>query len=101
MLLADAASPVDQQPQEFELVIGDHRMQTTDSDASQGDRVSVGVVSLASLSCSEHPHPRRQLRRYIHHLLTIGDQPLRDGAADALTALDRPDLLRPTPRVGQ
>lgn len=43
--------------------------------------------------------PRRHLLRHIHDLLTVGDQTLRHVPADPNTALDRPDPVRPLPRV--
>jgi hypothetical protein len=61
----------------------------------------VGVVSLAPLPSGVDPHPRRQLRRHIHHLLTGVEQPQHQVLADALTALDRPHPVPPRRRMGE
>ena len=62
--------------------------------AGHGDAVRVDRVGLAALAGGEHPHPRGQLRRHVHHGLAVGDQPLGDVPADAVAALDRPDPVR-------
>ena len=95
MFLADPAAPVDQQTQHLQLVIGDHRLQATDPDPDQGDRMGIGVVGLAALTGGEHPHPGRQLRWHIHHLLTSRQQPLGHMPPDPFTALDRPHPVGP------
>ena len=60
-------------------------------NATTATECGVDRVGLAALAGGEHPHPRRQLRRHIHHRLAVGDQPLGDVPADAVAALDRPD----------
>ena len=95
VLLADRAAPVDQQLQHLELLVGDDRAQPGHPGADQRDRVRVGGVGLAALPGREHPRPRGQLRRHVHDVLAVGEQPVGDVPADALAALDRPDPLRP------
>jgi hypothetical protein len=56
--------------------------------------VRVDRVGLATLTGGEHPHPRRQFCWYIDNGLPVSDQALREMAADALGAFDRPDPLR-------
>ena len=51
------------------------------------DRVRVRGVGLAALPGIEHPGPGSQLGRHIQHPLPAGQQPLRDGAADAIRTL--------------
>lgn len=41
----------------------------------------------------------RQLGGHVDHGLALGDEPLGDMTADAFTALDRPDPVRPGPRL--
>ena len=101
VLLTEAPTPVDQQPQQLELLVIDDSPKTAHAHADQGDRVGVGVVGLAALPGGEDPYPRRQLRRHVHHGLALGDEALRDMAADPLTALDRPYSVRPGRDVGQ
>ena len=90
---------VDQQPQHHQVA----RRQSTCTQAAavaQGDhhdRVRVGGVGLAALPGVEHPHPRGQLRRHVQHRLAVGEQPLRERPADAVSALDRPHPPRPLP----
>jgi len=57
--------------------------------------VGVGVVGLASLTGREHPHPGRQFRRDIDHLLAGEQESFSNVMADAVAALDRPGPLRP------
>jgi hypothetical protein len=52
--------------------------------------VGVGIVGLPALPGGEDAHSRRQLPRYVDHLLALGQQPNRDMLPDAFAALDRP-----------
>ena len=63
--------------------------------------MGVGVVGLSALAGGEDPHPRRQLRGHVDHRLALGEEPLCDMPTDALTALDRPDPVRPGRDVAQ
>jgi hypothetical protein len=56
--------------------------------------VRVHRVGLAAVAGGEHPHPRRQLRRHIHHGLPVVHQPVRDVPADPVAALHRPHPIR-------
>ena len=86
---------VGQQPQRHQLVVDDDLVQPRSADGDHGDGVGVGSVGLAAVSGGEHPRPRRQLRRHVHHLLAVGDQPLGQVPADPVAAFDRPDPIRP------
>jgi hypothetical protein len=57
--------------------------------------VRVGSVGLAALPGGEDPRPRGQLRRHVNDLFAVGEQPVGDVLADAGTALDRPNPVRP------
>ncbi len=93
VVLAEGAATVDQQPQHRQLLVVDDRAQPGHPGADQRDRMRVGRVGLAALTGREHPGAGRQLRRHVDHLLTVGEQPVRDVPADALAALDRPRPL--------
>jgi hypothetical protein len=87
-------APVHQQPQSLEVhVVGQHP-QTLGAHRDHGDRVRVVRVGLAVVAGVEHPRPGRQLRRHIHHMLTVGQQPLRQRASGTVAALDRPHPIR-------
>jgi hypothetical protein len=94
-------APVDQDPQHGQLLVIGDRAQPGYAGADQRHRVRVGGVGLATLTGGEHPRPRRQLRRDVHHLFTVAEQPGGDVPADALAALDRPHPIRPPLRVLQ
>jgi hypothetical protein len=91
VVLTQRAAPVDQDPQDRELLIVDHRPQPGYPGPHQSHRVRVGGVGLASLSGREDPRSRRELRRDIDHLLARGQQPHRDVVPDPVASLDRPD----------
>ena len=95
VFLADRAAPVHQQLQHLELRVGHDRAQPRHPGADQRDRVRVGGVGLAALPGGEHPGPRGQLRRHVHDVLAVGEEPVGDVPPDAFAALDRPHPLRP------
>lgn len=86
VVLAEGSSPVDQDPQDGELLVVDDRPQSRHPGSDQGHGVGVGFVSLAALPGGEHSRPGRQLRRDIDHGFVVGNQPHRDMLADALAA---------------
>jgi hypothetical protein len=94
---AELVAAVHQQPQRDRQLIDLHRPQTRGAQRDHSDRVRVGGISLAALPGGEHPDPRRQLRRHVHHRLPVRDQTLRQVPADALATLHRPDPIRPPP----
>jgi hypothetical protein len=59
------------------------------------DRI-IGVAR-AAVADREDPHPGGQLGRHVQDRLAVASQPLRQGSADAVGALDRPAALRPAP----
>jgi hypothetical protein len=73
VLITEGPAPVDQDPLHRQMRIVDHRPQPAHPGADQSDRVGVGSVGLAALPGREHPRPSRQLRRHVHHLLTIDE----------------------------
>jgi hypothetical protein len=75
VVLAERPAPVDQDPQDRELLIVDDRPQPRHSGADQCHRMGVGCVGLAALSGAEHPSPRGHLRRNVDHGLIVGEQP--------------------------
>jgi hypothetical protein len=95
------AVPVDEPPQQLQLLVIDDRPEAAHAHADQRDGVGVGVVGLATLPGSEDPHPCRQLCWDVDHGLAFGDEALRDVATYAFAALDRPDPVRPGRDVGQ
>jgi len=94
-------APVGQDPQHRELLVVDDRTQAGHQGPDKSDRVRVGGVGLAALPGGEHPHPRRQLRWHVHHLLAVGQQSRGDVPSDAAAALNGPDPLMPVPRPTQ
>ena len=85
--------PVHQQSQRIELrVVGQHPKRRG-AHRDHGDGVCVMGVGLAVVPSVEQPRPRRQLRRHIHHVLTVGQQSLRQRSAGAVAALHRPGSI--------
>ncbi|HEY5358041.1 MAG TPA: hypothetical protein VIJ82_10240 [Streptosporangiaceae bacterium] len=101
VVLAQGSPPVSQDPQHRELLVIDGRAQPLHAGRGQRDRVRVGGIGLAALPCREQPRAGRQLGWHIHHMLTIGQKPVRDVPADALASLNRPHPLRPVPGLRQ
>ena len=88
---------VAQHPQHGQLRIGADFAQSLVPQRDHDDRVRVRGVGLAALPGIEHPGPGSQLGRHIQHPFPAGQQPLREGAADAVRTLHRPDPLGPLP----
>jgi hypothetical protein len=102
VVLPERPAPVGQHPQDGELLVVDDRSQAGHPGADQGDGVRVGGVGLAALPGAEHARPRGHLRRHVDDLLAVGEQSGGDVPPDTAAApLDRPDPLRPLPRVAQ
>jgi hypothetical protein len=99
VVLTQGPPAIGQDRQHRELGVTGDRAQPPHAGGGQRDRVRVGGIGLAALPGSEHPRAGRQLGRHIHHLLTIGQQPVRQMPADPLASLDRPDPLRPVLRL--
>jgi hypothetical protein len=76
VLLADGATPVDQDPQHLPLVVADHGPQPGHPGPDERDRVCVGGVGLAALPGREHGGPSRQLRRDADDVLAGDDEPV-------------------------
>jgi hypothetical protein len=92
-------APVGQHPQRLEVgVVGQHP-QARSAGRDHGHRVRIVGVGLAVVSGVEQPRPGRELGRHVHHVLAMSQQSLRQRAAGAVAALDRPDPIRP-PRHG-
>jgi hypothetical protein len=86
---------VDQHPQRLQLdAIGQHP-QVLGADRDHRDRVRVVCVGLAVVPAIEQPGAGGELGGHVDHRLTVGQQPLRQRPAGAVTALDRPNPLRP------
>ena len=98
---AMAWAAVDQNPQDRELLVVDHRPKPAHPGSDQGNGVGVGGVGLAALPGHEHPSTCRQLGRDVDNFLAVGREPVGDVLAEAGTALDRPDPPRPPLRVAQ
>ena len=101
VVLTERLASVDQDPQHRQLLIVHDRPQPGHPGAHECDRVRVGGVGLAALSSGEHPGSGRQLRWHVDHLFVVGQQPVRDVAADPAAALDRPDPFGPLLHVSQ
>jgi hypothetical protein len=52
-------------------------------------------VGLAVVTGVEQPRPGGELGGHIHHVLPVGQQPLRQRTPCTVAALDRPDPVRP------
>ena len=98
VVLPERSAPVGQDPQDGELLVIDDRSQAGHPGADQCDGVrigGIGGIGLAALPGGEHADPSRQLRRHVHHLLALGQQPGRDVTSDASAPLDCPVPLGP------
>jgi hypothetical protein len=87
---------VDQHPQRLELDVIAQHPQVLGADRDHRDRVGVVCVGLAVVPGIEQPGAGGELGGHVDHLLTVGQQPLRQRPAGAVAALDRPHPLRPT-----
>jgi hypothetical protein len=94
VVLAQAATTVDHDPQHRELLVVGHRPQAGHPGPDQGDQVRVGGVGLASLTGREHTGPRGQLRRDVHHVLAACEEPVGDVPTNAVAALDPSKAVR-------
>ena len=94
VVITEGAAAVDQDPQHRELLIVNDRPQPTHPGADQRHRVRVGGVGFAALTGGEHPGARGQFRWHVDHLLTIGEQPVRDVFTDPVAALRSPTSAR-------
>jgi hypothetical protein len=88
-------TPLGQQVQHRRLVLDPDRPQGGDVAGGDGDRDRVGRVALATVADRQHPNPRGQLGRHVHHLFGVADQPLRQRPTEAVRAFHRPAPLRP------
>src|SRR5437764_1665643 len=57
------------------------------------DRQRVMTVRLLRLRCRQHPNPRRQRRRHVHHYLAGTDELPREEITKSARRLDRPNAL--------
>jgi hypothetical protein len=101
VVLAQRAASVDQDPQHRELLVVDHRPQSSHASADQGDGVGIGGVGLAALPGGEDPGAGGQLGWDVDDLLAVGQQAVGDVLADAGATLDSPDPLPPLLAVTQ
>jgi hypothetical protein len=85
--------PIGEHPQDRHMIIGSYSSQTamTQRRDRGGQRV-VGIV-LRRLTRAQHPHPRRQRRRDINHVLAGSDELLGEEIAEPVGRLDRPPPL--------
>jgi hypothetical protein len=101
VVLTKGPAAVDQDPQDRELLVVDHRSKTRHPGADQSNRVRVGGAGLTTLPGGEHACPCGQLRWDVEDLFTIGEEPVGDVPADAVAAFDGPYPVRPLPGVAQ
>ena len=94
-LAGELVAAVGEHPQRLELTVLDHHPQAFGADRDDGDGVGVQGVGLAVVAGVEEPHPRRELRRHIDHLLAGGDESLGQWTAGAVGSLDRPEAVGP------
>jgi hypothetical protein len=95
VIFAQRPAAVGQDPQHRQLLIIGDPAQARHPGSGQRDRMRAGRICFTALPGGEYPGAGRQLRRHVHHVLTIGQQPAGDVPANALAALDRPGPLRP------
>ena len=98
---AQRVTAVDQQPQRGQLTIDGQHPQGLGPHRDGRDGVRVVRVGLAVVPGVEQPHPRGQLGRDVDDDLTGLQQPLRQGPAGTVGALDRPHPPRPRLDVRQ
>ena len=98
---AQLVTAVGQQPQRHRRVIGGDHPQARAVQPGQRHRMRIDRVGFAALASGEHPGPGGQLRGHIGHRLAVGDQALREVAADPIAALHRPGAVRELPPRGQ
>ena len=92
---------VGEHPQRLELTVELQHPQSLGADRDDGDRVGVVGVGLAVVAGVEEPDPGSELRRDVDDLLAVLEQSLGERSAGTVAALDRPDPLAATLRVGR
>lgn len=90
----ELVAAVSQHPQRHRVIVRPHPQQIRGAQRHHRDRVGASGVGLAALPGGEHPRPRGQLRRHIHHNLAVGNQPLGQVLTDPVAALHRPHPIR-------
>jgi len=93
VVLTQRPASVDQDPQDRELFVVDHRTKPGHPGPDQRHGVGIGDVGLASLTGRKHPDPRRELRRDIDDFFADRQESHRDVVTDPVAALDRPDTV--------
>jgi hypothetical protein len=97
--LAQLVTPIAQHPQRLHLrVVGEHP-KATGAHRDRGDGMRVVRVGLAVVPGVELAGAGRQLRRHVHDVLTIGQQPLRQWPSGTVAAFHRPHPVRVTGHV--
>jgi hypothetical protein len=94
VVLTQRTAPVDQNPQDRELLIVDYRPQPGRPGPDQRDLVRVSCIGLTALTGRENSCSCREFRRDINHLLARSQKPHRDVVTDPIAPLDRPDPVR-------
>ena len=98
---AQLITAIGQQPQRHRRIIGGDDPQARAVQPGQRHRMRIDRVGLASLAGGEDAGPGGQLRWHIDDRFAIGDQALRDVAADAVAALHRPGTVLELAARGQ
>ncbi|MCD2198232.1 hypothetical protein LQ327_33195 [Actinomycetospora endophytica] len=94
----DVVAVLDQGAQRGDRFVDGDTAQTYRGQRGDTDRDRVVAVALAAMPGGEHPHPRGQLRGYIHRVDAVRGQPGGQRRAQPGGALDRPHHLRPAGR---
>ena len=91
--LAQLIAAVGQPPQRLELRVAGQHPKASGAEATTATACASCASVLRSCPVSSCRARGRELRRHVHHVLTIGQQPLRQGTARAVAALHRPHPL--------
>src|SRR5215207_3192992 len=86
-------APLVKQAQHLRGGLGIDRRQPLVARGGQGGSEGVEPVVLAGVAAREHPHPRRKLRRHVHHGFAGRCQPPCQVPTEAAGVLHRPTTL--------
>jgi len=92
---------VGEHPQRLKLPIDLQHPQGRGADRDDRDRVRIERVGLTVMARVEQPDPGGEFGRDVDHVLTGLQEPLGQGPAGSVSALDRPRSFGPVLYVGQ
>ncbi len=91
--MAESVAAVGEHPERDQLGIELYTAEIRCVQCGEGDRVRVDGVGFAAVAGGVDPYLRGEFRGDVEDGFTVVDQSVREVAADAVAALDRPDPI--------